>query len=143
MICTSCYQSCQKVLLTRAANVLNAILRSGGRPWRGSSRAAFITSSLPCSTPAHPPICCVTNRFDANIADFSFLCVFIKYCTHLHCRFKKEVILSLVLNETLFFGAGGETSGAEPRDGGESSILPSAGGSRSSSPYRSLPSPSQ
>lgn len=63
MICTSCCQSCQKVSLTRAPNVPNATLRSGGRRWSASFRAAFITSSPHCSTPARPPTCCVTNRF--------------------------------------------------------------------------------
>lgn len=66
MKCMSCYQSCQRVLPTRAPSVPNAIRPSGGRRWRESFRDAFAMFSLRCSTHAHPHTCYATNRLDTH-----------------------------------------------------------------------------
>lgn len=71
MKCTSCCQSCQRALPTRVPNVPSAIRPSGGQRWRGSFRAAFVTSSLRCSTHAHPHTYYATDRLDTDNATSS------------------------------------------------------------------------
>lgn len=89
MKCMSCCQSCRRVLPIRVPNVQTVIRLSGGRRWKGSSRVAFATSSLHCSTRVPLLTYSTTDRLEMQTG-YSLIIPKKTFCPCRHITFRME-----------------------------------------------------